>query len=354
MNVWFHVALTAIILFVVTNVWLMYRVLRPLRRLAAQATDVANGNLSAFQQPCEGIQEIGMLHHAMASMAGHVRRSQEENAIHHSALSNGEEAERARIAHELHDDTVQALIGIAQSIELASNWMASDAQRAAQMMKLARGHAVESVDNLRRLIANLRPPELEELGLVPALQMLGESTLGSSIIITSTGPIRRLPEAQELALFRSAQEAIRNAERHGYASQIDVEVAYQPDGVKLTVEDNGTGFQQTDPLDCLAKKGHYGLLGIQERVQHLRGILRIATQPGQEARVEIVVPSQTSDQPVEAVRDPVCGAMIQPQQAYGSVSYEGTHYYFCCPVCQGTFQHSPQTYLIAGASHNAV
>lgn len=346
MNAWFHVGLTALILFTVTNLWLIYRLLRPLRRLAAEATDLANGNLLAFQQPCGGTQEIGILHDAMASMAGHVRRAQEEYAAHHGALSDGQEAERARIAHELHDDTVQSFIGIAQSIELASNWIVTDSQRAAEMLRLARSQAIESVDNLRRLIANLRPPELEELGLVPALEMLAESA-PRLVKVTSTGVVRRLREAQELALFRVAQEAIRNAERHGHANQINVKVIYQPDAVKLMAEDNGTGFQPAEPLDCLAKTGHYGLLGIQERVQYMGGTFRIISQPGQGTRLEVIVPTHSADQPAEEVRDPVCGALIQPQQAYGSVLYEGTRYYFCCPVCRGAFQQSPETYLSA-------
>lgn len=344
MNTWFHVGLTALILFAVTNLWLVFRVLRPLQRLASQSTDLANGNLLAFQQPCGGIREIGILHHSMASMAGHVRRAQEEYAAHHGALSDGQEAERARIAHELHDDTVQSLIGIAQSIELASKWIATDSQRSAELLKLARSQAVESVDNLRRLIANLRPPELEELGLVPALEMLANSS-PRLVNITSAGVVRRLYEAHELALFRVAQEAIRNSKRHSHANQIDVQVMYQPDAVKLMVADDGIGFQPAEPLDCLAKTGHYGLLGIQERVRHMGGTFRLSSQPGQGTRIEVVVPTQNTGQPTEAVRDPVCGALIQPQQAYGSVLYDGTRYYFCCPVCQGAFQQSPETYI---------
>lgn len=328
-----------------TNVWFFWRVFRPLRHLSRQTAKLAQGDLSALQKPFRGIREIGILRHNMASMAGHVRRTQEETAARGSALTDGQEAERARIAHELHDDTTQSLVAIAQSIDLATNWMASDPQRTAQMLKLARSQAVDSVENLRRLIANLRPPALEELGLIPALRMLVEGEPEVSMSITATGVERRLREAQELTLFRSVQEAIRNAQRHGHANQINIEVAYQPHEVRLIVEDNGSGFHLTERLDCLAQEGHYGLLGIQERIQHFGGKFHIASKPGTGTRIEVILPLESLHQPTEVVRDPVCGAVLQPEQAYGSVLYEGTLYYFCCPVCQGAFQQNPQTYL---------
>jgi len=345
LNDWSHVALTGLFLLAATNLWLIFRVLQPLRRLAVQASDVSKGNLTAFQQPCGGIAEIGILHHSMASMTGHVRRAQEEGTAYRHALTDGQEAERARIAHELHDDTVQGLVAIAQSVDLASTWIEKDPARTATMLKTARTQAVETVEGLRRLIANLRPPALEELGLMPALQMLVENKDQIVVTVKATGQERRLNEMRELTLFRIAQEAIHNAQRHGGAQHIAIEVHYQPKEVRLMIQDDGTGFRLPEDLDRLAKEGHFGLIGIRERVYHLNGNVHLSSKPGQGTELVVTLPLDTVEQPTAAVRDPVCGAMIQPQQAYGSIQYEGQHYYFCCPVCQGAFQQNPETYL---------
>jgi signal transduction histidine kinase/YHS domain-containing protein len=345
LNTLVHVGFTGLLLLVTANLWLVLRVLRPLHRLAAQAGDVSKGNLTAFQQPCGGIPEIGVLRHTMASMAGHVRRTQEEGTAYRHALTDGQEAERARIAHELHDETVQALVAIAQSLDMASSWIETEPARAAAMMKTAREHAVESVEGLRRLIANLRPPALEELGLIPALKVLAESADSAEVSVSATGSERRLSEAHELTLFRSAQEAMHNAQRHGRAQHIFVEVDYQPDEVRLIVRDDGAGFRLPEDLDCLAKEGHFGLIGIRERVHHINGNVHVSSKAGQGTELIVTLPLNTIPQPTETVRDPVCGALIEPQQAYGNIQYQGHSYYFCCPVCQGAFQREPETYL---------
>lgn len=345
MNDWLHVVITILALLLVTNIWLIYRVLNPLQRLASQTTDVAQGNLVAFNQPCGGIPEIGILRRTMASMAGHVRRTHEDETAYRYALTDGQETERARIAHELHDDTVQSLVAIAQSIDLASNWIERDPARAAGMLKIARTQAVETVEGLRRLIADLRPPALEELGLISALQMLAENEVGTDVSIKVLGNERRLDEERELTLFRAAQEAVRNAQRHGHAKTITIAADYQLDEIRLTVADDGVGFQVPDCVDCMAKKGHFGLVGIHERVQHLKGTVKISSRPNQGAEMIVTLPLSDLGQPSETVRDPVCGVLIAPQQAYGSVIHRDETYYFCCPVCQGAFQKDPDVYL---------
>jgi signal transduction histidine kinase/YHS domain-containing protein len=349
---WLDICLIVLPILIITNLWLIYRVLKPLSGLVAMTHEVSSGNLGAFEQSCGGIAEIGILRHSMASMAGHVRRNQEDGQAYRHALTDGQEAERARIARELHDDTVQALIAVAQSIDLVSAWIETDVERSAVMLKTARNQAVEAVDGLRRLIANLRPPALEELGLTTALQMLAKNEEGVAVKVQTTGKERRLDETRELTLFRSVQEAIQNARRHGQAEHISVEVNYQPQNVCLTVIDDGSGFYWSERYSSFAKSGHYGLLGMKERVHHLNGSVDVMSKPGMGTRLTVTLPLDTHNQPTETVQDPVCGAIIQPHQAYGSVEYEGKRQYFCCPVCQGAFQRDPDTYLSPEACLN--
>jgi len=189
---------------------------------------------------------------------------------------------------------------------------------------------------------------LDELGLIPALHMLTESSQPIVVSMTLDGKVRRLNEPLELVLFRSVQEALLNAQRHSHATQIRVEVMIQADKIRLTVEDNGCGFTPPMRFENFAATGHYGLIGIDERVKQLNGTFTISSHPGQGAQLVIELPISETQQPDGIVRDPVCSALIAPQQAYASTVYGGQRYYFCCPVCQGAFQNAPQVYIPYG------
>ena len=319
--------------------------LRPLRRLAQQAEQIREGNFDSLEQDCGGIDEIGSLRRAMAGMAGHVRRSQVQSSAYADRLADGQEVERKRIARELHDDTLQALIVINQSIELATNWTQSDPDRARQMLQVAREQALATVTNLRNLIGGLRPPALEELGLVAALEMEVTAAPEPPVAVVVKGVQRRLAEAQELALFRAAQEVLHNVRRHSGATKAEIVVGYRADGVSLTITDDGCGFQPPQQIGDLAQTSHYGLIGLQERIQNLGGTVEIDSAPGAGTKVKILLPTSDSTQPSDLVRDPVCSTLLEPQQAYGSAEYAGETYYFCCPVCQGAFQNDPLLYL---------
>lgn len=334
-------------IFLASNIWFYVRVLRPIQQLSYQAAQLKAGRLDPFDQTFGGIPEIRHLQRAMAGMCGHVRRAQKETHSYHTALIAGQEAERTRIARELHDDTVQSLIAIAQSIELGLNWIETRTASAVETLKSARTQAVESVENLRRLIGNLRPPALEELGLIPALRILAKDIHGITMDIVAEGVERRLDEAQELVLFRCAQEAVHNALKHGKAQHVHIEVSYSPAEVRLTVRDKGVGFGVPGSLNGLVELEHYGLIGLVERIESLNGQARIISTPNQGTTIMMSLPLLRTLQPGEIVRDPVCRAEIHPHQAYDSVIYNGEHYYFCCPVCQGTFLRSPENYVVS-------
>ncbi|MEO1287057.1 MAG: histidine kinase [Chloroflexota bacterium] len=331
-------------LLIASNIWLFVRVLRPIQQLSSQAEQVKQGNFTAIDERCGGIKEIRILRLSMASMVKHVRRSQKQSVRYADSLTEGQEAERLRIARELHDDTIQSLVAISQSIDMAKAWLTSMPQRVPKMLQLAREQSVETVNNLRRLIEDLRPPALEELGLIPALKMqVDQCTIPTKITIK--GKQRRLNKSYELALFRIVQEGLTNVKHHAQASQVDLIVDYQPDNILLTIHDDGQGFTPPEYLTDLADEGHYGLMGIQERVNQIGGTLTVDSEPRRGTTLGVRIPSESSDQPQDTVRDPVCSALIQPNRAYGSITYAGQQHFFCCPVCQGAFQKEPEKYL---------
>ena len=334
----------AMVLFV-SNLWFFLRVLRPIRQLSYQAEQLTQGKLDCFEARHDGIREIQHLRLAMAGMVKHIQHAQEQSRAYAEKLADGQEIERKRIAHELHDDTIQSTVAITHSIDLAKSWVTSDADRAIEMLQLARQQAVEIVTNLRNLIAGLRPPALEELGLIPALQMEIERIGDITVNLKVKGVQRRLYESRELALFRATQEALKNVMKHSHADTVNITVEYFPNGITLCVEDNGVGFTPPSVLGSLALDHHYGLIGIQERISSLEGWMRVESKIHQGTTLTIYLPSEQVKQPNQQVLDPVCHAQIEPQEAYDSLFYEGERYYFCCPVCQGSFQKSPSLYL---------
>lgn len=326
-----------------SNLWLHFRVLRPIRRLALQAQQLSQGDFTAIDADYGGIAEIKTLRRSMVSMVKHVRRAQVQSVKYADNLTEGQEAERLRIARELHDETIQSLIAISQSIDMAKTWFKSMPEQALTMLHSAREQAVETVNGLRGLIENLRPPALEELGLVAALEMLFDKS-DFPIQVQVHGQVHRLDETQELALFRCAQEALTNARRHSGAERVAIQLRYLDNAVEMRIQDNGKGFSLPKQLTDLADTGHYGLMGIQERVKQVEGQLSIITALKQGTELIIRLPLEAAHQPHDLVQDPVCSAKIYPHQAYASSRYDDDIYYFCCPVCQGAFQKEPERY----------
>jgi signal transduction histidine kinase/YHS domain-containing protein len=351
--IWFVLFALTLGILILSNAWCWLRVIRPLRQLALKATDLTRGNLEALEQPCGGISEIDSLRRSMAGMVGHVRRAQEQSRSYADVLTQAQEAERARLARELHDDTVQSLVAVAQGIDLSRNWLDTAPEKVPASLQATRQQVVDTVISLRDLIGDLRPPALAELGLVAALTLEAKKADGMVVTVAVEGTEHRLDEARELTLFRCAQQALNNARTHGHATRATVLVSYGCEDTSVTITDDGQGFVTPDSLDDLAERGHYGLLGIRERVQSLHGEAQIISSPDRGTSVTVRVPQVCADQPEHTVRDPVCSAYIEPQQAYGSVEYKGQRYYFCCPVCQGAFQKNPEMYLQSDSGKSA-
>lgn len=117
---------------------------------------ISRGNFVTIDDDCGIIPEIRALRHSMVSMVRHVRRSQTQSIRYADNLTEGQEAERLRIARELHDDTIQSLVAISQSIDMAKAWVTIMPDRVSEMLQLTREQSVETVNSLRRLIEDLR------------------------------------------------------------------------------------------------------------------------------------------------------------------------------------------------------
>lgn len=205
-----------------------------------------------------------------------------------------QEDERARIARELHDETAQTLSAF--TLELAT--LQNDKLRKSDMKQTVERLQTLSRDmsqGLYRLVHDLRPAQLDDLGLVPAMRFLVDQDccpLGLRVNIEVDGTPRRLPALVETVLFRVGQEALANLARHAQVHEGRVEIVYGGTDVTLRVVDRGRGF---DPTENFHPPHGWGLAGMKERVESIGGTLQIISAPGQGTTIEVCVPADVKE-----------------------------------------------------------
>jgi signal transduction histidine kinase len=186
-----------------------------------------------------------------------------------------QEAERSRLARELHDETGQALTSILLGLKPLEQAISTDAERAA--LASLRDLVVSTLQDVRRLAVELRPTALDDFGLVPALERLAESfgeQSGTPVDLEARLGEERLPREVETTLYRIVQEALTNIVKHADASHVSITLTRKDGSVVAVVEDDGRGF---DPA-AVGSDG-LGLVGMQERAALLDGHIRIEAAP---------------------------------------------------------------------------
>jgi signal transduction histidine kinase len=218
------------------------------------------------------------------------RRHQLERERYVTSLLQGQEEQRRQLAQELHDQPVQALIAVCHRLDLVPQRASLPADTVASLEQ-TRAVVERTVQELRELARGLRPPTLDDLGLATSLRHLLdelEERTGVRTRLTVRAGERRLGPEVEGALFRIAQEAVCNVERHAAAGRLWVEVAFDR-GVRLTVRDDGRGSRPT-PAGGTGTRTGLGLLGLRERATLLRGQLDITSSPGRGTTVRVKIP----------------------------------------------------------------
>jgi len=205
-----------------------------------------------------------------------------------------QEEERRRIAVELHDSVAQWLVGIFYELEACRAVLPKTDSNSAGLGGLAEIQAKldRSVKEMRRLMAGLRPPILDELGLVHALRQVldGLKPDGIAYDFKSNGDPVRLPASTEVAVYRVVQEALTNVRKHSEASAVTLRIRFEPEVLSVEVSDNGKGFNLSRTMSNGISLGHMGLLGMNERVTTLGGTLRTKTRPGAGTTISFTIP----------------------------------------------------------------
>lgn len=228
---------------------------------------------------------LGDLGHALREAREYHTRIQEMS----SQVLTAHEAERKRIARELHDDTAQALTSILVRLRLLER-TAGDAEVLNNVEEL-RELTLGALDSVRRMAMDLRPAALDDLGLVPALQTYAErfsENWPTKVTVSVDGLLRRLPADVELVLYRVVQEALTNVAKHSAASLARVSLSRRRNEVTLGIEDNGVGFE---PADKTQSNGTgLGLFGMRERLALVGGDVQIDSAKGQGTTITAHVP----------------------------------------------------------------
>lgn len=274
------VLVTAVVVTLFVNLLLLERALAPLdelRRLMQTVDPLRPGRRIKL----EGADaDVAALADAFNAMLDRVETERRESARRTLAA---QEEERRRVARELHDELGQVLTGVLLLLDEVDR---APAQRAAQALEEGREAARDAITEVRRIVSDLRPEALDDLGLASALAALAtnfERRSGIRVERRLAGDLPRLSAEQDLVLYRVAQEALTNVARHAHARHAELSVEQVDEHVRVVVRDDGRGFRGTPPDDR-------GIGGIRERAMLVRGTVEVDSTPGQGTQVVLSIP----------------------------------------------------------------
>jgi signal transduction histidine kinase len=240
--------------------------------------------------------------------AARLREAERRQALRGELLMRvvqAQEAERQRIARELHDETGQALTAIGMGLRGVESGLASPDSKSSQNLRHLQELTDRALNELQRLIAGLRPAHLDDLGLPAALRWYAGETQARApleVEVEIVGEERPLPALLTIGLFRAAQEALSNVVRHASARRAQVRLHYEAAQARLEVQDDGIGFDAA-AVEANPERPAWGLMGMQERVALMGGQFRISSQRGHGTLIEIRVPYEglASDEHARAI-----------------------------------------------------
>lgn len=298
--------------------WITTRqVALPLTRLTEIASDIASGDLET-PVAVQGQDEVRALSRSFESMRLRLRESLEEiegwnrelearvatrtlaleernkeRKLLLEKIITAQEDERKRVARELHDMVGQALTGLSLTLGSAEAEVGRDPDRMRERLEALRATTSAAIEDVRRLIADLRPSVLDDLGLIQALGWYVENYLekaGIETVAATSGSDVDVPAHLQTALFRVLQEAITNIIKHSQAQNVSIRLDFAESTISGEVRDDGVGFDFEEVQgEELALRG-VGLLGMEERINLLGGSFEVSSRPGEGTVVTFQVP----------------------------------------------------------------
>jgi signal transduction histidine kinase len=203
------------------------------------------------------------------------------------------EEEKKKIAHNLHDETSQVAASLNAYIEAAISKLPAGSEDVLALLRKAQEYSVQIHDQLHKIIYELRPSILDDFGLVAAITWLTKNTLevaGIDVDFRVSRRERNLPPELRIALFRVIQESINNILKHANARNVTISLFFNSNTIKITVKDDGIGFDVEKASYTKDKPRGLGIMGMKERVELFGGTFKINSRPGEGTDVNIEVP----------------------------------------------------------------
>ncbi|MEG6585243.1 sensor histidine kinase [Dendrosporobacter sp. 1207_IL3150] len=231
---------------------------------------------------------LGYLGNQMGGVVNQIE-SLQQSQIFGAKIIKAQEEERRRVAREIHDGPAQLMANVVFRAEVCERLIDIDIDRAKGELRDLREQVRGCLKETRKIIFDLRPMALDDLGLVPTLKRFLDSLKERANVhgeIRILGEEKRLDSHVEIGLFRVIQEALNNIEKHAKASSVKVIIEFRPGFVSAVVEDDGAGFNSAET----AGSESFGLLGMRERMNLLNGQVTVSSEIGKGTKVSIKVP----------------------------------------------------------------
>ena len=231
---------------------------------------------------------LGYLGNEMGNVVSHIE-SMQQRQIFGSKIIKAQEEERRRVAREIHDGPAQDMANVVFRAEVCERLVDTDIPRAKRELSDLREQVRSCLQEIRKIIFDLRPMTIDDLGVVATVRKLLEPMQDEHKIVAELrvlGKEKRLDSYIEIGLFRIMQEALTNIVKHAAATIVLIRIEFSQENVVAVIEDNGRGFDSTAKVG----KESFGLMGMKERINLLNGDLRIKSAPGAGTKVIVKIP----------------------------------------------------------------
>jgi two-component system, NarL family, sensor histidine kinase UhpB len=288
-----------ILISLVLNIIIIRTALQPLSDLGRTVNRIQAGQAAINQLAYKDTDpDIYHLTTALNSLVTQLEASNQQLRVLSERAINAQEDERKRIARSLHDDTGQSLSTLIINLERLEHHIPSDSLELVNRLRSIRQMAAESLECLRSIIYDLRPAILDDLGLLPAIRWYARTNLeaaGVQVDLEFPDELPPLPQPLTTTLFRISQEGVTNIIRHSQAKNACISLGIQENEVYLRIKDDGCGFEPARINNEAMDMQHWGLIGIQERIELVGGRLSIRSDPAHGTTLMVDVPLMRSE-----------------------------------------------------------
>ena len=231
---------------------------------------------------------LGFMGNQMGGVILHLE-SMQQRQLFGAKIIKAQEEERRRVAREIHDGPAQSMANVVFRAEVCERLIDTDIERSKAELRALREQVRDCLKETRKIIFDLRPMTLDDLGLVPTIRRILDTfreRIGVMTEIRVMGEEKRLDSHFEIGLFRIIQEALHNIEKHAKATHVIVRIEFNLKAISVIIQDDGKGFDSAETVGSES----FGLMGIRERVDLLSGELNIKSEKNQGTKVTIKVP----------------------------------------------------------------